>query len=684
MLVALAILAAACMTGCAKGAVTTQPPQAVSAIPVSPVVFASLETVPPTTVSAAYKGPSTPHSLKGVRMSSNTRSMLRDPKTSNALQSHGFVVVPSDNRQFYMAYTSAPYDGNPVYVTTDVAYHMWHLAFDKMLRSLEQNVLLPKLERLVGQALANADKQSKQLAGSPLASDSLRVKQLMQVDASLLGLPAGKLDPPASKEIALIRAHSQVAVSPITGETTDYSLYTPRGHYTRTPELSRYFLGMTVLGQSAFPVAKPSQLRRGVLASRLVVPQGLGDRQTEQLWKDLYEPTAFLVGTADDYTPFELAASVETVTPGAMGNPAKLTDADLAKIGSALLHSRPVKIDPENASVRLMGVRFVVDSFVLDQLVYPNVGTKERPRLIASAMDLAAAFGSDFAYDVQKDGGQTQYARYDDQLKSMQTAIANRPQQAWGSTVYAAWLWSFQPAWSAHGSAFPDYMRTPEWAAKDTQTGLGSYAELKHDTVLYAKQYVAEGEGPPASTWQQNWVEPDPAVYDRLAAMATLARNGLSSRKLIGSDTDKLLGDLIDMYSSFSRIAQDELAAKPISAKDKGDLADIGSTLEGLWWQTADQGSDGTNEADNDAAIVADIGRADGQVVEVATGRIGDLLVVVPDGHGGFEVARGGVYSYHEFLQPVSNRLNDDTWRRMLHNGEAQPRPAWENVLFAK
>ena len=58
-------------------------------------------------------------------------------------------------------------------------------------------------------------------------------------------------------------------------------------------------------------------------------------------------------------------------------------------------------IDPESASIRLMGTRFVIDSYILDQLVDPNV----TGRLMPSGMDLAAAFGSRFAYQVQRKAG---------------------------------------------------------------------------------------------------------------------------------------------------------------------------------------------------------------------------------------------------------------------------------------
>ena len=50
-----------------------------------------------------------------------------------------------------------------------------------------------------------------------------------------------------------------------------------------------------------------------MLAARTLV----GDAGLEARWREIVEPTAFLVGLADDYTPFELADAVHAVDPAA-------------------------------------------------------------------------------------------------------------------------------------------------------------------------------------------------------------------------------------------------------------------------------------------------------------------------------------------------------------------------------
>jgi hypothetical protein len=656
---------------------------AASPLPTSPVRFGAYRVVPLLAANApAYAGPATPHSLAGVKIVPAVRKDLKNPGVADALAKNGFVVVPADITLFQYAYEGNVYSGWPVFVTTDVAYHEWHQLYDKTLRDLEQDVLLPKLEKLVSGSLAAAHAQTLELAGTPLAGAAVRVEQLFDVAAAELGLPV-ELGALAQKERALVDAHAADVASPLLGVKVDYSLFTPRGHYTRTPQLTRFFLGMSVLGQLPFclpgtsdcPGTKPVQI--GLLAARTLVAHP----ELVSLWHAVYDPTAFLVGRSDDYTPLELAAAAKTVDATWLENPAPLAG-NTRKVVAALVASRQVKINPERAAVRYLGTRFVIDSYVLDQLVYPNVGTSAEPRLMPSALDLAAVLGSDFAYQLEKKAGATSYVHYDSQVAKLERAVAARSATGWGSTVYDAWLYALQPVFVQHGKQFPDFMRTPLWTAKDLQTGLGSYAELKHDTVLFAKQFVAEGGGPPIPA-RLNWVEPDPVAFGRIAAAAELLRGGLRERKLLTPKASALIRDEIGLFTFLERVAKEELAAKPISKEDNERLTNLGGELEALWFRTSDLPVNGPATADQADAVVADVGSSPKGVLEVGTGRIDRIYVLVPDGKGGFEVALGGVYSYYEFTSPPGVRLDDTTWRAMLDKGTEPARPAWEGSFMA-
>ena len=282
--------------------VTASPPSDIITLPGATVLFAELTNVPLFGTNAPpYAGPPTPDSLNGVQMAPVVEATLEDPAIRAALLENGFVVVPSGNLLFHFAYQGNVYEGWPVFVTTDVAYHTWHLVFDKVLRTLEQEVLLPKLETLVGGLARAAQYQTTELGGTPLADAAYRVEQLYGVAAAELGIPGAIFGSLGEQEKALIDAHNATEASPLVGGKIDYSLFTPRGHYTRNADLERFFVAMSVLGQLAFclpgtmdcPGLEPA--RMSILASRLLAQ----DPELVELWRQIYEPTAFLVGLAD-------------------------------------------------------------------------------------------------------------------------------------------------------------------------------------------------------------------------------------------------------------------------------------------------------------------------------------------------------------------------------------------------
>lgn len=669
---------------------TTTSPQQTDTTTLPPIVaptgertaFGQLASIPLLSDGPAYAGPDTPGSLGGVFVADWIDDYLNSNDAKDQLATNGFVVVPGTTRHFHHIYEGAEYGGWPIFLTTDTAYHVWHLAFDKILRETEQQTLLPVLEDMVLRLVELARAQENELAGTDLAEAAGRVTQFYEAAATVLELDVGPIGPLAQAEVDLIMAATERTLSPTTGGdansgfiTTkiDYSLFRPRGHYTRSEELERFFRGMSQLGNNAFLI--DDGLLLGILASRVM----LADPQVVEQWQLIYEPTAWLVGAADDYTPLEVGTVVEQVVPSGWSDITVFAaPATVAAVGQGLLAMRPVAINPEAASVRIMGARLVIDSYIFDQLVMPNVNQ----RFEASPLDLAAAFGSDWALATQEELGGTDFDGYDEQLAAMQDLIAGRDEVDWGSTVYDAWLWAVAPMWQERGAEYPDFMQTAAWDAKSHQTGFSSYTELKHDTILYTKQAVAEGGGEALPPPPRHWVEPDPVAFERLASVATLMRRGLEDRGLLPEAYSFLLTDLESFYTWLGGIARDELAGLPISEEDNEQLSWIGGQLEGYWVQTSDADLDWENGPDSHAALIADVMSNAAAVLELGTGYVDNIFVLVPDDDGNFQVASGGVYSYYEFWN-TGQRLTDDEWRAQLDSATNPPRPEWQQIFLA-
>ena len=612
LLVAVALVAGACRSGTAGTSTTTSPASTTttsvpatttsSSVPATtttttanlPVVtvevglqpraldpFAPFTAVPLLDDSSVYAGLPTPDSLDDVFMPEWMADRLDRIGAGDVLVENGFVVLPdSTYRLFHQPYESLPYASGVAYVTTDVAYHSWHLVFSKVLRETEQQVLLPILEELVAGLVEDSRAQNLELVGTAVAEEADRVEQFYEAAATLLGLDVGPIGPLAQEEVDLALAHNQMDASPITSfhgcnpqispaGCVDYTQFKPRGHYTRNEDLERYFRAMSLLGQTSFFVSEPESLRLGILAARPLVTSP--DRVAD--YESIFNPTAFMVGMADDYTPLELISQAETLDATAMDSPAIVaSDAFVEDVAAGLLELRSVGINPEAAGMRIMGARFVIDSYILDQLAWPNVGSPGpgEQRVKVSPLDLAAAFGSDFAYEIQVDAGEPDFENYDAQLAKMQELIGEREGDDWATTVYDAWLYAIEPMWRPHGAAFPDYMQSGAWTAKAHQTGFGTYTELKHDTLLYAKQgFAAEGGDEPPIVLPRHWVEPDPVAFERISAMAALLQDGLSGSGLLTEEQDDLLTLVrVEFLDRLARIARDELDGRPISDAD--------------------------------------------------------------------------------------------------------------------
>jgi hypothetical protein len=588
------------------------------------------------------------------------------------------------------------------YVTTDVAYHYLHLAFSKILRDLEQHQLLPILEELLVGLVDAARRQRDELAGTPLADYADRVVQLYEATATLAGLDVGPIGRRAEAEVALALEASDLAESPITAVLpcrplvsmsgcVDFSLFKPRGHYTRNAALKRYFRAMSVLGNENFGVTSGEALQMAALSARVLVEDG----DLLDAWALIYDPTAFLVGAADDYTPVELAGVLDDLVSGWRRDPTLVTAAAARDAGRRLLELRPVGIDPDAASVRVMGARFVVDSYIYDQLRFPYVGDPPWGRRYATPLDLVATFGSDLAYDIMEDEGTLtddetgrHWTNYDAQLAMLAELIDARDLDDWSGTVYDAWLWALEPVWMRHGTAYPDYMRSRPWELKDLQTGLGSYTELKHDTILYAKQsYASEGDYEPVPYPEaRHWVEPNPAAFGRMLAVLNLLRDGLRGRGLLpsGSDNARLSSALAGFLQRLRRLANEELAGVPIAPDDNEWLEHIGSTLEALWIRSSDVPDDAGDFPDQDtrAALIADIMRTTFHILEIGTGHVDTIYVLVPTDEGRFQIAEGAVYSYYEFWRAAADgRLTDEEWWQLLDTNPPD-RPEWQDPLF--
>jgi len=443
-------------------------------------------------------------------------------------------------------------------------------------------------------------------------------------------------------------------------------------------------------GRINMRLEKPDETRMALLITYVLRHTDVNGQPAADVWARVYDPTVFIVGKADDLGFHEYGALWDAV----FGTGAPVSDiADEAKFAAFVEAARqlpPPQInsmwvyiweDKEQVTqgFRFMGQRFVLDAYIFDELTWREVGTMDNPRMLPKGLDVMAALGSEEAYAILEEMGDTAIPNYAEQMAKLREEISGLQMDSWTQNLYWSWLYAFHPLLEPKGQQYPAFMQTQAWARKDVHTALGSWTELKHDTILYAKQMMAElGGGPPPEP-PHGWVEPNPEAYARLLALTRMTREGLQSRALLTENTDANLMRLDNLLSFLQDVAQRELAGKPLDREDYERIKFYGGELEAMTLAAADQEGEGRPffEEDEQAALVADVATSPDGVLEEAIGRVFEIYVAVPDGEGGLHIAKGGVFSYYEFPWPMDDRLTDESWRAMLDAGQAPPRPAW-------
>jgi RNA polymerase sigma factor (sigma-70 family) len=539
-------------------------------------------------------------------------------------------------------------------------------------------------------------------------------------------------------ELALMGKHEGFAKSPIFKYKEDYSQYVPRGHYTRSEKLKRYFkalmwfgrMTMLIKGGEPHGPAEPYlvseedariQTTGGLLAADLLRSLQLPDgRGAAAVWDRLYAVTAYYVGLADDLTPYEYTDAAAKAL-GAHYRPAGLAAdkgfgayrLELTRLrgpaiysGTGACEGPPLAAAGEadlldalekTKGFRLMGQRYIPDSFMMGRLVYPTVapwgGGEFAFTTVATAagpargfprgLDVMAVLGSARARRIVRTLRDDNYPAtrkgksYDQVLDELRAQFAAVPEKGWNRNLYWAWLYCLQPLLaSTTGDAaagLPSFMRTEAWQDKQLNAALGSWSQLRHDTILYAKQsYTVESRGmPPRPRMVEGYVEPVPAFYARLLALTRMTLAGLGDMKVLTPESEKRMRVVERVLVRLVDISVRELQNEELTPDDYAFIRGFAAGVKGAVAGVSDGGVQTT--------IVADVHTDQNtkQCLEEGTGLLRNLVVVYPMPDGGLVAGVGPAFSYYEFKHPMKDRLTDEKWRAMLRGRKRPGLPEW-------
>lgn len=661
---------------------------------------------------------------------------VRIPDKARALLGkNGFVIHSTDyHADLTDIYADARHLGQGQFITADAMLHTSHVFFDYLLRLLEIDTLFGMTETLTDRMLALSRTQYQEARDPDLkAAARLNIGFFSVAKAQFTPghAPGEGLEGIVKKELDNIKNHKgmefrellvyvpkprSLDTAPFAYE--DYSQYVPRGHYTRNEQFQKYFKVMMWYGRMDFKLlasstdVKMAEIGRKMTLQAILITEALGrDPEAMGLWRKIYEPTVYFVGKTEDLTVDDYAALIKNIFPST--GLERLADrAKQVEFISRAKKLRPPKIlsgaggsAADTQGFRFMGQRFIPDSHIFQELVYGAAGQGEKKpnfsftgtgktftqgfipgvgptRVFPRGLDVMAVLGSKRALEILREAGDTAYTDYDDQFSMLSKLYGATTPEVWHQNLYWRLLHALLPLIGNDTPAHPQpFQAGPAWKDKELQTALGAWTELRHDTILYAKQsYTAMGknisiEPEPA----YGYVEPAAKVYGRLADMFHELNTRLVSLGLAAEGIPQMLEKFEAVLIHLQEISVKELASQPLSDADHDFIKNFDGVLSSLTRFPARLMKRITSDTDSRMDIIADVHTdpaATHSVLEEAIGSPADIYVLVRDDRG-YRICRGGVFTYYEFKQPMDNRLTDEQWQQMGRDKKRPPRPGW-------
>lgn len=638
--------------------------------------------------------------------------------------------------------------GDSVYITADANLHFYHRLFEMEMEYLEYSRFLPQLLTFNQKLMVAVSEQASQATDENAQASWQRLQVFLAIPEAIMQAvdfstqkysrtPAGfyqsldrqlvrqklraltanwskSLQQLASSELEKVFAANEVGNSPVTLQEHDYTQYQPRGHYNQNSLGQAYFMAMMWLGRNNFVLNSfDSQVNIAKTYDALNLLQVI--RRSAQLsaWEALVKPINYLVGNADDlsvadYLPLVPVtfnfSQVEAIRTRLLALPKP-------KIMSAVIASDDVpntskeQLQESTQAFALFSQRFTPDAYIFTSLTQgqelPDKATNQRLPSTPTALMVPAALGDGFAQKQLnvwlKEQAENADMVVSDKMQALSDEFAAWQPADWQANHYVSWLGILGTL--SLGNK-PTLVSDQAWAAKNLNAYLGSYTELKHDTILYAKQSYAEyGGGGEADECEipaapRGYIEPNESFFARLSEVVA---SNLAFLQTIDDNKDeqwvaKILAGRLENYLKELAFYQ-EILAKQVNQQfpsddDYEELRHSFGSLGGLLSPIYDNE---LTEADVRSSLVTDIATdmVKKQVLYNANGLPQEIILAVDD-YAGRRLVRGLTYSYREFTKPLEQkRLTDEIWQAQVYRRDENtaaklpPQPAWWRVYQA-
>ena len=619
----------------------------------------------------------------------------------DALGKRGFAIVEADNEQIFQVYEKNDYNLFPNFVTTDLYLQLFHLYFDTTMRKVEETTLSGVMtnftrlmyERMNNWAKTEKDKNVKDAAEWNTAFFAVALSLIS--GEPLPAVPAKYAEEAkAELEKSIATENDYSTFLGYLNVKFAYALFKPRGHYTRSEQCQRYFRAMMWLQTVPFGTDINEQMLRAAMLAETIGAEA----SLKKAYLSVFDPITFLMGEPDNVTILHVydVMKKQGVDAKKLAKDKKAMAAfckEVDDVAEKQTRIRPKFERTSHNKVNLMPQRYQPDAEVLQEMVdCDNAITK---RDVPMGLDVMAAMGSTAAERIliQELKQDKQWEGFTPNLERMKKLMKT---VKWDACVTNNWMSALNVINTAKDSREPYFMKTPQWDKKNLNATLASWAELKHDAILYAKQPMAAecGDGSLPAPIVKGYVEPNVAFWTKAISLIDATQGVFKKFNLLTEELESLCEGVRDEAEFFLNISKKELAGGKITDEEYDHIRYIGATFENLSLEMVKEpdqylmGWSDIQGTDKSIAVVADVYTANGDnnpqksVLYEGVGPANEIYVIVEiDGY--LYLMRGGVFSYREFKRPMDEqRMNDEEWQQKLKEYPNTGKPSWMEEII--
>ncbi|MDA3892008.1 MAG: DUF3160 domain-containing protein [Salinivirgaceae bacterium] len=636
-------------------------------------------------------------------------------------QNHFMVSERLSFNDFGNAFYDVFQKDMPVFISSDAILHPLHMSYDAVLLELELFIMEPNILDLCKKLYDKIPSLLVNYTDYPELNTNIEDVDLYTTIAySLISETLQEphvVDQAKVDEVWNAINAEQFALMPLFSSeprNIDFSQFKVRGHYTEG--LEAYFRTMMWLGRIEFLLSSSNTASIDNDTKRMTIDAFLlnecmdlaNGHQTIDINERIIE---YFVGESDNLKPIELKevlVDLEIETADQLLSNDKLSEllnelnsnsAYQQNILGNILITNPFSSEPTPLpiSYKLMGQRFIIDSYILSNLVYDKIIFEDQKiwRPMPDPLDAMFALGNENALPLLKDEIDTY--KYGSNIASIRYLIDSYDDDFWNQSYYNGWLNALRQLSSPNDiDNYPIFCKSAAWQHKSLNTQLASWSQLRHDNLLYAKPSYTGGT---TCMFPHSYIEPNPDFFE---TMETITGDMANFFESISDDVE-----YVEYYQSyFSNFSKTMITLKSLAKKELNKVAfneEEITFLENMlfegggckakfsgWYSSLFFVDDDEVKPD---FIIADIhtqptdqgGAFVGNVMHVGTGKInlGVFLSKCPS--NGFKPMAyiGPVYSYYEKYTTNFERHTDEEWETLVFDNNIPSRPDWVNIYLA-